>query len=339
MSTFIERKVALQAVNRLLVLTRISVWLVASAVICLLSFAVYFVAFPENHDTNVEETGLTEFSWSAPDINTVPNSPEGDLIRYGEQLIRHTSTYLGPKGSVKPISNGMNCNNCHLDGGTKLYGNNYAGVFANYPKYRNRSGTIVDVKERVNECIERSLNGQRMQEDEKELNAMAAYILWLGKDVPNKVTPIGNGLKQLPFLDRAADPVKGQLVYETQCVVCHGKDGQGLMKATGNEYEYPPLVGDHSYNQGAGLYRLSRFASFVKYNMPFGVDYSNPILTDEEAWDVAAYVNSLPRPGKDLSNDWPDISKKPFDHPFGPFADEYTEQQHKYGPFKQMLLN
>ena len=337
MSTFIERKVALQAVNRLLVLTRISVWLVAGVVLCLLIFATYFVAFPDNHSANIEGTNEPDFSWTVPDINSVPNSHEGDLIRYGEQLIRHTSVYLGPRGKVKPISNGLNCNNCHLDGGTKTFGINYSGVFANYPIYRNRSGTIVDVKERVNECIERSLNGQRMQADERELNAMAAYILWLGKDVPNKVTPIGNGLKQVPFLDRAADPVKGQLVYEAQCVVCHGNNGEGLMKAEGNEYEYPPLVGDHSYNQGAGLYRMSPFASFVKYNMPFGADYTNPILSDEEAWDVAAYVNSLPRPGKDLAGDWPDISKKPFDYPFGPYADQYTEQEHKYGPFKQMI--
>lgn len=69
--------------------------------------------------------------------------------------------------------------------------------------------------------------------------------------------------------------------------------------------------------------------------MPYGeVDYTKPELTNEEAWDVAAFVNSQPRPTKTFSEDWPDISKKPFDHPFGPFADSFSEQQHKYGPFK-----
>ena len=67
--------------------------------------------------------------------------------------------------------------------------------------------------------------------------------------------------------------------------------------------------------------------------MPYGVTFENPFLTDEEAWDVAAYVNSMPRPDKDLSQDWPDISKKPIDHPFGPYADSFSEEQHKYGPF------
>jgi len=70
--------------------------------------------------------------------------------------------------------------------------------------------------------------------------------------------------------------------------------------------------------------------------MPLGATYEKPQLTDEEAWDVAAYVNSMLRPAKDLSRDWPDISKKPFDHPFGPYADSFSEEQHKYGPFKEV---
>jgi len=61
--------------------------------------------------------------------------------------------------------------------------------------------------------------------------------------------------------------------------------------------------------------------------------YTNPQLSDEEAWDVAAYVNSQPRPKKTFTHDWPDISKKPIDHPFGPYSDDFSELQHKYGPF------
>jgi thiosulfate dehydrogenase len=93
----------------------------------------------------------------------------------------------------------------------------------------------------------------------------------------------------------------------------------------------------HSYNVGAGLFRLSRFAGYVKSNMPHGTTYDKPVLSDEEAWDVAAYVNSLPRPEKDLSHDWPDIASKPFDHPFGPYADTFSETQHKYGPFEAIV--
>jgi thiosulfate dehydrogenase len=70
--------------------------------------------------------------------------------------------------------------------------------------------------------------------------------------------------------------------------------------------------------------------------MPFGVTYDAPRLTDEEAWDVAAFVNSQPRPHKDQSADWKDIAHKPIDFPFGPYADAFTEKQHKYGPFAPM---
>jgi thiosulfate dehydrogenase len=34
-----------------------------------------------------------------------------------------------------------------------------------------------------------------------------------------------------------------------------------------------------------------------------------------------------------LSKDWPRIAGKPFDHPFGPYADAFSEAQHKLGPF------
>ncbi|MBL7861349.1 MAG: c-type cytochrome [Cyclobacteriaceae bacterium] len=272
--------------------------------------------------------------WQAPDWKLVPEDEQGKLIRYGRDLIVQTSSYLGPNGSVKAMSNGMNCQNCHLDAGTKLFGNNYSAVAATYPKFRPRSGTEETIEKRVNDCFERSLNGLALAENSKEMKAIVAYINWVGKDVPKGKSPEGSGLVELPFLDRPANVENGKVVYEKQCVVCHGKEGNGIALADGTGWQFPPLWGEHSYNQGAGLYRLSRFAGYVKANMPLGATFDNPQLTDEEAWDVAAYVNALPRPEKDLSQDWPDISKKPIDHPFGPFADEFDETQHKFGPFK-----
>jgi thiosulfate dehydrogenase len=118
-----------------------------------------------------------------------------------------------------------------------------------------------------------------------------------------------------------------------KCQRCHGPDGCGVFSADSTKYIYPPLWGEHSYNTGAGLFRISRFAGYVKDNMPFGASRDEQQLTDKEAWDVAAFVNSQPRPQKDFHKDWPDISRKPVDHPFGPYADSFSEHQHKYGPF------
>src|SRR5678809_1282542 len=106
-----------------------------------------------------ELSNKTDEEWHAPDINLVPHSPEGDLIRYGRDLIVNTSNYFGPKGVVAPITNGMNCQSCHIEAGTRSFGNSFAAVASTYPKYRDRSGRIESIEFRIKECLERSLNG------------------------------------------------------------------------------------------------------------------------------------------------------------------------------------
>lgn len=272
--------------------------------------------------------------WEAPADTSIPPGKEGDAIRYGRELIAHTSEYLGPKGKVMPISNGMNCQNCHLDAGTRAFGNNYSAVASTYPKFRARSGMEESIEKRVNDCFERSLNGQPLPEEGPEMEAIVAYIRWLGTAVPKGEVPEGSGLAEVALLDYPASPEKGKPLYEEKCMVCHGREGEGLANNEQTGWTYPPLWGSNSYNNGAGLYRLSRFAGYIKSNMPLGATYDRPMLSDEEAWHIAAYVNSLPRPQKDISGDWPDLSQKPVDHPFGPYADGFDESQHKYGPFK-----
>jgi thiosulfate dehydrogenase len=287
----------------------------------------------EDQSTSLQALADPETLWKAPALEDLNLEPNADELQYGKDLIANTAEYLGPHGKVRAISNGMNCQNCHLQAGTLPFGNNFAAVSSTYPKFRARSGTEEDVQKRINDCLERSLNGKPLDRNSKEMKAMVAYISWVGKEVPKGEIPKGTGIYEVPLLDRAADPIKGKEVYEAKCASCHQSDGKGQMKPEGRGYLYPPLWGEGSYNHGAGLYRLSRFAGYVKANMPLGATFENPQLTDEESWDVAAYVNSLDRPSKDLSRDWPDISKKPMDHPFGPFSDGFSEEQHKYGPF------
>ena len=180
------------------------------------------------------------------------------------------------------------------------------------------------------------MNGKGIDSTSKEMRAIVAYIKWVGHDVKKGVIPQGAGIVNISFLKRAADSEKGNLIFQQKCVSCHSKDGQGKFNNDMKSYQYPPLWGDHSFNTGAGLFRLSRFAGYIKANMPFITSAENPMLTNEEAWDLAAYILSKPRPGEDISNDWPDTSKKPFDHPFGPYKDQFSESQHKFGPFGEM---
>lgn len=272
--------------------------------------------------------------WVAPDENEISYDSNGDLIRYGKELIVNTSKYLGPKGLVAQLSNGMNCQNCHIDAGKQNFANPFSSVKNNYPKYRDRSGRIESYEFRVNECMQRSMNGEALDSISLEMKAMVAYIKWVGKDVPPGVRPNGAATQIPPVLNRPADAQKGKIVYINNCRRCHGDDGQGVLSADATYYVYPPLWGEHSFNISAGMYRLSYLAGFIKNNMPFQeATWKSPKLTDEKAWDVAAYVASQPRPQKKFDYDWPDLSKKPFDFPFGPYTDRFSEQQHKYGPF------
>jgi thiosulfate dehydrogenase len=288
----------------------------------------------ESYKEDLKQKEMLLANWKIPEVHILPEGQEKELIRYGKELIRHTARYLGPNGSVRQITNGMNCQNCHLEAGTKMWGNNYAGVASTYPKMRARSGKVESISKRVNDCVQRSLNGKPLEDGSKEMKAIVAYIKFIGKNVPKDSIPEGTGIYKLPYLKRPADPIKGEKIYAALCSSCHGKNGEGSLTQDRIEYTYPPLWGENSYNTGAGLYRLSRLAGYVRYNMPFGVDFFNAKLSVTDCWDVAAYINSQPRPGMDISKDWPDISKKPSDHPFGPFSDSFSEIQHKYGPFE-----
>lgn len=276
--------------------------------------------------------------WLGKTPNMLPTdtSSHSALIRYGYELVAHTSKYLGPNGQVKSITNGMNCQNCHLQAGAKSWGLNYGSVAANYPKFRARSGTVESIYKRINDCLERSLNGHGLDSNSSEMQAFASYILWLGADIPKGTIAKGSGISNLVFLNRAANPNIGKKIYSTNCSKCHGNNGEGMRDSSdnGNYFLNPPLWGKNSYNQGAGMNQLSKLAGFIKNNMPNGINYQQPFLTNQEAWNLAAYINTQSRPDKDLSKDWPILATKPFDYPIGPYADSFPQSMHQLGPFE-----
>jgi thiosulfate dehydrogenase len=185
------------------------------------------------------------------------------------------------------------------------------------------------------------MNGRALPTDGREMKAMVAYVQFLSTGTTIGKAVEGRGAPALPLLDRAADPVKGSEVYATRCVACHLPNGQGVRRGTvgdANGYLYPPLWGPDSYNNGAGMHRLIASANFIRANMPFGTKYDAPVLSEEDAWDVAAYINSHARPVREgLERDYPDRSRKPVDAPFPPFNDTFPLDQHRLGPFKPML--
>ncbi|MCU0338058.1 MAG: c-type cytochrome, partial [Sediminibacterium sp.] len=235
------------------------------------------------NETLTEGIASEDTTWKAPPLSEIDDNVELEKDSYGKELIMHTAYYLGPNGVVQQSSNGLNCQNCHLEAGTKIFGNNYASVASMYPKFRARSGSIETLHKRINDCFERSLNGSALDTNTKEMKAIVAYIDFLGSHVPKGKQVSGSGFKDIAFLNRAADPALGKVVYQNKCQSCHQENGEGVLAAHKREFSYPALWGNQSYNDGAGLYRMSNFAKFVKYNMPQGSDYEHPQLTDEEA--------------------------------------------------------
>ena len=257
-----------------------------------------------------------------------------DEMDFGRQLILNTADFIGPNSDRPFAGNNLNCGSCHLDGGTKPFSAPYVGIPQQFPQYRgreNKEGTLV---ERINGCMQRSMNGVPLPEDAPEMSAMIAYMEWLSKDAQTGEKLVGQKFITFNYPNRKVDLEHGAAVFEQHCVVCHGADGAGVKKPNSHGYTYPPLWGPDSYNNGAGMHRVLTAAPFIKANMPLGVTVEAPTLTDEEAYDVAGYINSFDRPVKpSLEADFPDRTRKPMSTPYGPWADSFTPEQHKYGPY------
>jgi thiosulfate dehydrogenase len=296
---------------------------------------VVMVAAGTVRSADVPQVDLAE--WTPPNIRTVGDDAFGKLVKYGYALMVDTANQIGPAAadSAKRYSgNNLTCQSCHINAGTQPYAMPLTGVWGQFPQYRGREGEIGTLEERINGCMDRSMNGRALPLDGREMKAYLAYMKWLSTGIPDGAKLIGAGTKNVKEPGRAADPGHGAQVFEQNCVLCHGKDGQGQRAATGPGYQFPPLWGPDSYNNGAGMSRLLTAAAFVRHNMPLGTTFNAPVLSDADAYDVAAYVNSMTRPIKaDLEKDFPNKLQKPADAPYGPYVDGFSAEQHKFGPF------
>ncbi|MGY2915778.1 c-type cytochrome [Bradyrhizobium sp. USDA 3262] len=278
--------------------------------------------------------------WTAPEVGALPNDAFGVQVRRGRDLITATYAHIGPEvadTAKRFAGNNLACSNCHLAAGTKKFGLPIFGLFELFPQYSARLGAEITIEERVNSCMVRSMNGRELPNDSAEMQAIVAYIKFLSSGVAAGQILPGLGAGTMPELKRAADPARGKVIYANSCQSCHNTDGSGIRRSlptTDLGYVMPPLWGPDSFNDGAGMARLITAANFLHFNMPHGADYLNPQLSVEQAWDVAAFVISQSRPKKaGLDRDFPDLLRKPVDTPYGPYADGFSERQHKYGPF------
>jgi thiosulfate dehydrogenase len=257
---------------------------------------------------------------------------------YGARLLRATPSLLGPDNpdpGMRYTGSRIACASCHIDTGMKPGTLSLLETASRYPRFSGRDGGMRDLRDRINGCMQRSMNGRPLPRDSVEMIAMESYIVNLGVRyaamAESRRAPAEPPRFEEP--DRAASVDAGRIVFEGRCQVCHGADGAGL-RATADPadgYLFPPLWGPDSFNDGAGMHRVLTAARFIKARMPFGL----ADLTDDEAYDVAAYINSKPRPAmQGLESDYPDRKDKPVDSPYPPYADPFPREQHRLGPFR-----
>lgn len=275
-----------------------------------------------------------------PNLDSLADDDYGRLARYGHELATRTFAYLGPEVKNKKMryaGNNLACSSCHQESATKPYAMPWVGVSSTFPQYRGRENDLSTVEERVNGCMERSMNGKALPLGSREMKAFVTYIHFLSRGIPVGAELEGAGTKNSKAPNRRADLATGAAVFKAKCQVCHGENGEGRragVKGDAQGYVFPPLWGKDTFNNGAGMNRLLMAMRFVKHNMPQGVTYVAPVLSDEEAFDVAAYVLSQPRPVKaHLERDFPARWNKPIDAAFPPYVDGMSADQHKYGPF------
>lgn len=237
--------------------------------------------------------------FAPPASDAVPPGPLGDAIRFGEKVAAQTAA------SVKAnVGAALSCTSCHVKGARTPDASPWVGLWGVYPEYDARSGRVITLADRINECFRRSMNGEPLALDSVAMRSLLSYIWWLSKGVPTGVAVEGRGLREIKA-PAQPDPARGRALYAAKCAACHGATGQGVMGA-GGQPVFPALWGPRSFNIGAGMSRLDTAAAFVKAKMPLGA----ATLSDQEAYDVAAYFTRQPRPDFNAkSRDWPNGGK------------------------------
>jgi thiosulfate dehydrogenase len=221
-----------------------------------------------------------------PPESAIPAGPYGDLVRLGRSIFEDT-----PKYAAQYAGNALSCRNCHLDRGRDAQSSPMWAAYVHYPEYRKKDGTVNTIQMRIQGCFRYSQNGTVPDADSRELTALVTYFYWMASGLPVGIQPKAAGYPKLDLPAATPSPERGARVFASNCALCHGDNGLG--RGRGGEQVFPPLWGPQSFNWGAGMHQIDRAAGFIKARMPLG---AGGTLTDQEAWDVAAYVNSRPRP-------------------------------------------
>lgn len=231
----------------------------------------------------------------------VPAESELRDSAFRASALRGRALLLATRDSLpRNVGNSLRCASCHLNGGLQASAMPWVGAYARFPQYRARSGKVDLIEDRINDCFRRSMNGRALDPAGPDMRDIVAYFAFLSTGLPVGFEMEGQGLP--PLRPMPGDIRRGINVFTSTCARCHGPAGQGTALA-------PPLWGPKSYNVGAGMARINTAASFIHALMP--IDRAKQ-LTPQQAFDVATYIDTRPRPDfAPKARDWPRGGKPP----------------------------
>ena len=221
-----------------------------------------------------------------PPESAIPADDFGKQVALGRQIFidpgRYAKAYVG---------NQLSCENCHLDGGRLAHSAPLWGAYPMYPAYRSKTHHVDTFAERLQGCFNYSMNGKAPPLGDPVLEALETYAYWMSKGEPIGASLPGRSYPKLMKPALAPDYARGEVVFKRDCALCHGDNGQGQQAA--GRTVFPPLWGPQSFNWGAGMEQITNAAGFIKANMPLS---RGNTLTDQDAWDVAYFMNAHERP-------------------------------------------
>ncbi len=225
-------------------------------------------------------------TFTPPPDSAIPNDQFGQEVRRGREIFNETARYA-PQYS----GNVLSCANCHVDAGRLANSAPLWAAYVNFPAYRSKNKHVNTFEERMQGCFRFSMNGKAPPLGDPVLVALESYAFWLSTGAHVNEPISGRGYPKLPKPAEALDYVRGAKVFAEHCALCHGADGRG--QRAGGAQVFPPLWGPESFNWGAGMANLNNAADFIEANMPLGLGGT---LSDQEAWDVAYFMDSHERP-------------------------------------------
>jgi thiosulfate dehydrogenase len=230
----------------------------------------------------------TGLPFAPPPEARIPDDAFGLMVRRGMDIFTNT-----PAEAKAYVHDGLTCANCHLDRGRRAGATPMWAAWVTYPRFRSKNDRVNTMAMRIQGCFRFSMNGTPPPDDSEIMAALQSYFFWLATGAPTGARLQGAGF---PALAEPAEPpsiARGAAVFAAACAACHGAGGQGRRIPGLARYQFPPLWGANSYNWGAGMESVETAARFIHANMPWGLQDA---LSEQQAWDVAMFVNSHERP-------------------------------------------